>query len=403
MRRIAISFLVLIVCTTFAFAISSVILPYTFQNQTKAEAPKVNANFTALQAGLNNAIGSINAAAGTKTSLEARLDMGMNPDGTFKNMSGVTAGGQWINAGFEPVFVNASSCTTPGDNTDIFLQYRRVKIGLAASTTYSTVESSTYSAGTGLTTVKVEDAVFSNPINTLEFAVFTPISANNSALSEKTLWGNDIPTNSNIASTIVKRDASGNFAAGIVTASLVGDVTAGDLTSTGNSSVANLAVSGYANLPPPGAVMAFAMATAPNGWLKCNGAAVSRTTYVALFTAIGTTYGVGDGATTFNLPDLRGEFVRGLDDGRGVDTGRALGSYQGDDNKQHAHGVTDPGHTHQAIGGSQNNDPTTGGLWANTLRAYFNTLLSYTGISIQNSGGTEARPRNVALLYCIKY
>lgn len=79
-----------------------------------------------------------------------------------------------------------------------------------------------------------------------------------------------------------------------------------------------------------GAVMYFARTTAPDGWLKANGAAVSRTAYAALFAAIGTTYGTGDGRTTFNLPDLRGEFVRGWDDGRGIDSGRALGSAQGD-------------------------------------------------------------------------
>lgn len=84
------------------------------------------------------------------------------------------------------------------------------------------------------------------------------------------------------------------------------------------------------SLIPSGAVMYFARSTAPNGWLKANGAAVSRTAYAALFAAIGTTYGAGDGRTTFNLPDLRGEFVRGWDDGRGIDSRRALGSAQSD-------------------------------------------------------------------------
>ncbi|MCK9131735.1 phage tail protein [Haemophilus influenzae] len=64
-----------------------------------------------------------------------------------------------------------------------------------------------------------------------------------------------------------------------------------------------------------GEVAFFARTTPPSGWLKANGAAVSRTTYAALFAAIGTTFGAGDGSSTFNLPDLRGEFVRGLDDG----------------------------------------------------------------------------------------
>ena len=60
----------------------------------------------------------------------------------------------------------------------------------------------------------------------------------------------------------------------------------------------------------------------PSGYLKCNGAAVSRTTYADLFAEIGTAFGAGDGSSTFNVPDFRGEFVRGWDDSRGVDSGR---------------------------------------------------------------------------------
>ncbi len=79
---------------------------------------------------------------------------------------------------------------------------------------------------------------------------------------------------------------------------------------------------------PPGEVAYFAMSSAPSGWLKANGAAISRTTYSALFAAIGTTFGAGDGSTTFNVPDLRGEFIRGFDDSRGVDSGHSLGGAQ---------------------------------------------------------------------------
>ena len=82
---------------------------------------------------------------------------------------------------------------------------------------------------------------------------------------------------------------------------------------------------------PAGAVQSFAMSTAPSGWLDCDGSAVSRTTYSNLFSAIGTTFGTGDGSTTFNVPDLRGEFIRGWDDGRGVDSGRTFGTAQADE------------------------------------------------------------------------
>ena len=81
---------------------------------------------------------------------------------------------------------------------------------------------------------------------------------------------------------------------------------------------------------PSGMVMIFSGDTAPAGWLKANGAAVSRTAYAKLFAAIGTRYGAGDGYSTFNLPDFRGEFPRFWDDGRRVDSGRGLGTWQGD-------------------------------------------------------------------------
>ena len=133
---------------------------------------------------------------------------------------------------------------------------------------------------------------------------------------------------------------------------------------------------------PAGMVQAYAGSAAPTGWLKCNGAAVSRTTYATLFAAIGTTYGSGDGSSTFNVPDLRGEFVRGWDDSRGVDSGRSLGSFQADELKSHTH--TFAGST--ASGGSGSADrhgsPTT-----RTTNA---------------TGGSETRPRNIAMLYCIK-
>lgn len=73
---------------------------------------------------------------------------------------------------------------------------------------------------------------------------------------------------------------------------------------------------------PAGVCMTYAGANAPLGWLLCYGQAVSRATYKALFDAIGTTYGVGDGATTFNLPDVRGRAPFGKDDMGGVVAGR---------------------------------------------------------------------------------
>jgi len=86
-----------------------------------------------------------------------------------------------------------------------------------------------------------------------------------------------------------------------------------------------------------GDIKTVATAEPPKGWLKCNGDIVSRTQYAALFAAIGTRFGAGNGSTTFALPDLRGEFVRGWDDGRKVDNARVLGSAQAGQNLSHTH------------------------------------------------------------------
>lgn len=105
---------------------------------------------------------------------------------------------------------------------------------------------------------------------------------------------------------------------------------------------------------PAGAVLYFARNTAPAGWLKCNGAAISRSAYSALFAAIGTTFGAGDGVTTFNLPDLRGEFIRAWDDGRGLDNGRVFGSVQGSMIQEHTHtGSSAAAGTHNHTGTAQ--------------------------------------------------
>lgn len=157
-----------------------------------------------------------------------------------------------------------------------------------------------------------------------------------------------------------------------------------------------------------GQVCFFAMQTAPEGFLACSGQAVSRTTYSALFSAIGTTYGVGDGSTTFNLPDLRGEFIRGWDNGRGVDSARGFASSQGSANLAHNHtGTTDTAgaHTHSTnifnFTGSGSSPAAqgqgTGNVATSSAGAHSHTL------TINNDGGTEARPRNVALLACIKF
>jgi phage-related tail fiber protein len=226
---------------------------------------------------------------------------------------------------------------------------------------------------------------------------------------------------------------------------------------------------------PVGTVMQFIATAAPAGFLKLNGAYLSRTVYADLWAiaqasgALRTEaewgagywggFSVGDGSTTFRLPDFRGIFLRGWDDGRGTDSGRAVGAYQTSQNLSHnhgvsdpthahgvydpghahsvadgghSHGVNDPGHSHGYDRGSQEQNLMGGGFavnhlgvnqGANTGGAGTGIYLSAsgtgigiypagtgigiygaaTGISIQANGGAEARPQNQSLLYCIKY
>lgn len=156
------------------------------------------------------------------------------------------------------------------------------------------------------------------------------------------------------------------------------------------------------NLLPAGLVFDYAGTTPPTGFLLCYGQAVSRTTYAKLFAAIGTTYGAGDGSTTFNLPDYRGVVTAGLDNMGGAAAnrliapwiaGNTLGAISGAQYHQlsiaqipsHSHTLTDPGHGHSV------NDPGH--------RHGMPRLLSISGGSIGLSGGTSTYDVETDLRY----
>lgn len=166
----------------------------------------------------------------------------------------------------------------------------------------------------------------------------------------------------------------------------------------------------YVKLEFVGGIMPFAVTSPPSGWLECNGKAVSRSGYPVLFNRIGTNYGAGDGSTTFNLPDLRGVFLRGWDHGRGADSGRSLGSYQSDQMQGHKH--NDSGHNHSTRGISLSCCASPGGgaldMGIGTGRVY--TYDSYANLGNPTNTsfgsiryGSENRPINVSVMYCIKY
>lgn len=166
---------------------------------------------------------------------------------------------------------------------------------------------------------------------------------------------------------------------------------------------------------PTASVFYLATSTVPNGYLEANGSAVSRATYAALWQALGSP-NTGNGSTTFNLPDLRGEFIRGWDHERGVDANRALGSLQG--GSLHVH--------------NEDNDSFTGGIWQNmyfgdladklgydkVAQGYLKSTIDGIDLAYPQRGGVYrdwvdsldahrwtymSRPRNVALMPIIKW
>ena len=128
---------------------------------------------------------------------------------------------------------------------------------------------------------------------------------------------------------------------------------------------------------------------APAGWLECDGSILSINLYTELYNVVGQNFKT---STTFNtltgfqIPDLRGQFVRGWDHGANVDSGRVFGKAQDDMLESHTHFVP----LAQGIAGSGSNGAFMGGQ--------FNP----GGTTSNATGGTETRPKNVALLYCIK-
>lgn len=160
---------------------------------------------------------------------------------------------------------------------------------------------------------------------------------------------------------------------------------------TSKSTLALLTAFTALSAPPPGAVGMFAMSAAPTGWLKANGALVNRVTYAALFAAIGDVFGAGDGTTTFALPDLRGEFMRGFDDTRGIDSGRVFGSAQVATSLTDIPGIAWPGNLNVTAPDSSTASGST--IWDVGGR----TSAASTQYSV------TTRPRNIALLACIKY
>jgi microcystin-dependent protein len=180
-------------------------------------------------------------------------------------------------------------------------------------------------------TIRLRDAFHGDAANDVSFQIITGTATSGANLSNLTGAG-AIPASQVLLANILIPAASTSITTGNIDSAIRPISTAGGSTGT-----------------PPGSLSEYAGASAPPGWLFCDGTAISRTTYATLFGIIGTTYGAGDGSTTFNLPDMRGRMPVGKGTHADIDTlGENDGAALADRRPKHKHtlNITDPGHTH---------------------------------------------------------
>lgn len=165
---------------------------------------------------------------------------------------------------------------------------------------------------------------------------------------------------------------------------------------------------------PTGTITIWTDNEIPEGYLECDGSLLNRETFKNIFDVIGTRYGSGDGSTTFNLPDLRGEFIRGWDHGRGLDPLRELGTNQTDTMREIT-GTISKASTSMSLFNEDSSEQvyasgafevTTGEFIPTTSNAATETGITGSfGINLSNIMPTsnEIRPKNTALMYIIRY
>lgn len=395
-----------------------------------AAVPKRAISSSKMDGDFNYIIESLNKideASGSEASIAERLDASLNADGTLKG-SVVATVDDWVahtNCGTLARVDDATFSMAGGDFTGLYVEGRRVRIMIGVAYYYGDVAAVAFAGGlTSVTLAGLVDsagsaAVVSAAPAGVAYGFMSPGATG--TLVRRFADGVTVPAGSSdfrvagdAGELVILRD--GVDVARFGASGLVGQEIA-------DIGLAQLASETTARLVPSGAVMPFAGAAAPGGWLMCDGSAVSRSTYGDLFLAIGTLYGAGDGSTTFNLPDMRGRAVFGADAMGGSAASRvtsavcgidgsALGA-AGGDQRMPAHGhtasVSDPGHTHlQSFGNSSGglvyNPPGSGaGGWGATgIRTQSST--TGIGVTVASSGdGTAANmPPAMMLNYVIK-
>jgi microcystin-dependent protein len=386
-----------------------------YQDDANA-VPKRAISSSKMDGDLNYIIDSLNTldnASGTRGSIGERLDVALNADGTLK--AEVTANySEWVvqaSPGTLTKVDDTSLTLGGGDFRAIYLPNRRVKVVASGVAVYGDVVSAGYSGGqttvvlAGIVNESGGASVVPTTPTQIAYAPLTPGASGSlprrmdsvsvvasGAVYEVTGAGADMVVKRN-GSEVLRVDAGG--------------LANGCVGSAGLNSGVQL------KLVPSGVVVPFAGNSAPSGWLLCAGQAVSRATYAELFSAIGTTYGAGDGSTTFGLPDLRGRSVFGLDNMGGTVAGRvtsgisgisgtALGAAGGSE-AMHSHShtatVTDAGHSHDAnaVYGAASNNPSGMALTRDTgtTGSRLVTKTATTGITVSNASTGSGTSQNM--------
>jgi microcystin-dependent protein len=443
-----------------AFAGNSALANRTKYQDDASAVPKIAISSTKVDGDFNyvvDALNEIDQASGVRASINDRLNVSFNADGTLK--SSVTATlDEWVNheiANFARV--DDYTVQGDGDHTGLYTRGRRVRMTVNGTLVYADVASAVFN-GTittislvGVVNAQGQTAVISQTPTVISYSPFTTGAVGNTPTDFSALKVRDIAPILRI-----KQDGGGEFGLRpsataldfventgteeIPSWQLMGQVNSGGFVLGNGTVTLTKLASGTANkllgfdgvgapaevdLPQPfvaGLIMPFAGASTPAGWLLCDGAAISRTTYANLFTAIGTVYGVGDGSTTFNLPDLRGRSIFGLDNMGGTSASRVtsgvsglagstLGAAGGSEAiQQHTHGVTDSGHSHVQGLMSPNSGTRYGSTNTGVNAGWFdsgsattgadgaNTSTETTGLTIDNTGAGNSQNMPPAMM-----
>lgn len=349
------------------------------------------------------------SARGSTAHLDTRLDGTLNEDGTPKILTSAAA---WWQQEIEtPTFRTTSTFGVAGDKTAIYVEGRAVQLTQSADA-FARVQSASYNGTSALTVVTIDSAALDSGLSIVEFGpplenlptvpeTYTPVllneqsSAPTTAANQVAIYAKDV---SGVAKLLLRLESNGSIIDMVPTETPTASrIPMATSAGTLDSGWINFPAASWTSFPAGFVAPILHSETPPTGWLECNGAAVSRVTYSALFAAIGTWYGAGNGSTTFNLPDLRGKFIRGWAHGSTNDPDRAtrtsrgdgvtgdhVGTNQADELESHTHTVSPQGSGVEGVLAWQ----------AGTSAAE----LSNTG----STGGSETRPININTMWCIK-